>query len=49
MTNLDTVLASPPAVRLLLDKLRRQGRLQALIRDALEEQVIRQEADRAGL
>jgi hypothetical protein len=49
MSTLDNILSSPPVVRLLLTKLHRQGRLAPLIREALADQVVQEEARQAGL
>jgi hypothetical protein len=53
MTTLDTVVASLPDSRLslggLLKRLHLQGRLEPLVREALSEQLVAEEARRAGL
>jgi parvulin-like peptidyl-prolyl isomerase len=53
MNALDTPIASLPGVRLslggLLNRLRLQGRLEPLVRDALAEQLLQEQARQAGL
>jgi hypothetical protein len=49
MNTLDTILAFPPGVRLLLKKLHLKGRLAPLIREALADQVVQEQARQSGL
>jgi parvulin-like peptidyl-prolyl isomerase len=53
MTTLDTTIASLPGTRLslggLLNRLRAQGRLGPLVREALAEQLVQEQARQAGL
>jgi len=49
MSTLDDILAFPPGVRLLLNKLHRKGRLASLIREVLADQAIQEHARSASL
>jgi hypothetical protein len=49
MGTLDNILAFPQGVRLLLKKLHVKGRLAPLIREALADQVVQEQAREAGL